>query len=122
MGKRLSEEKIEEIKELREQGLSYEQISEQVGVSYNTAWKYGRPPEEDKEVRRPLVQTKSVGARISISMWKKIIQLLKAGVYVNTTDYLRDVIRKDLISRGFSLTPSPKEEEAEPNDDVVGAH
>ena len=49
------------------------------------------------------METKVISGRISHQMYDAVVKVIEAGNYVDVTDYLRDVIRKDLNSRGISL-------------------
>lgn len=53
---------------------------------------------EDKKPRR---KTRVISARISPRMHDAVMLLISSGLYVDPTDYLRDVIRKDLKERGM---------------------
>jgi len=53
--------------------------------------------------RRERWDTKMISGRISPPMYEAVIKIVKSGSYVNVTDYLRDIIRKDLEARGIEL-------------------
>ena len=53
--------------------------------------------------RRQRWDTKVISGRISPVMYEAIIKIVESGSYVDVTDYLRDLIRKDLDARGISL-------------------
>ena len=53
--------------------------------------------------RRERWDTKTISGRISPPMYEAIIKVVESGSYVNVTDYLRDIIRKDLEARGINL-------------------
>ena len=44
-----------------------------------------------------------ISGRISPPMYEAVIKVVESGSYVNVTDYLRDIIRKDLEARGIVL-------------------
>jgi len=52
---------------------------------------------------RPRADTKVISGRISPKTFDAVIKIIAKGAYVDVTDYLRDVIRKDLESRGVTL-------------------
>ena len=53
--------------------------------------------------RRQRWDTKMISGRISPPMYDAVIKVVESGVYVNVTDYLRDIVRKDLEARGIEL-------------------
>ena len=53
--------------------------------------------------RRERWDTKMISGRISPPMYDAVIKVVESGVYVNVTDYLRDIVRKDLEARGIEL-------------------
>lgn len=53
--------------------------------------------------RRQRWDTKVISGRISPPMYEAVIKVVESGSYVNVTDYLRDIIRKDLEARGIEL-------------------
>lgn len=53
--------------------------------------------------RRQRWDTKVISGRISPGMYEAVIKVVESGAYVDVTDYLRDLIRKDLEARGLSL-------------------
>ena len=57
----------------------------------------------DGRRRRQRWDTKVVSGRISPAMYEAVIKVVESGPYVNVTDYLRDIIRKDLEARGMDL-------------------
>lgn len=57
----------------------------------------------DGRRRRQRWETKVISGRISPVMYEAIIKVIESGPYVDVTDYLRDVIRKDLEARGIDL-------------------
>ena len=56
----------------------------------------------DGRRRRQRWETKVISGRISPSMYEAVIKVVESGSYVDVTDYLRDLIRKDLEARGLS--------------------
>ncbi|MHA1370958.1 MAG: hypothetical protein ACTSRA_14745 [Promethearchaeota archaeon] len=56
--------------------------------------------------RRQRWDTKVISGRISPAMYEAMIKIVESGSYVNVTDYLRDLIRRDLEARGISLDNS----------------
>jgi len=56
-----------------------------------------------KRRSRPRADTKVISGRISPKTFDAVIKVIANGAYVDVTDYLRDVIRKDLESRGVTL-------------------
>lgn len=40
---------------------------------------------------------------ISPSTYEAVIKVVETGNYVDVTDYIRDIVRKDLEARGISL-------------------
>lgn len=65
-----------------------------------------------KRQRRPR-DTVTISGRVSPQMYKAVIEVVDSGLYVDVTDYLRDVIRKDLEERGVSFEAGGEEEEKE---------
>jgi len=57
----------------------------------------------DKGKRRQRWDTKMISGRISPPMYDAVIKVVESGSYVNVTDYLRDIVRKDLEARGIEL-------------------
>ena len=47
------------------------------------------------------VENVVIGARVSRQMYKAILKLLQQGSHVSVSDYLRDVLRRDLKERGL---------------------
>lgn len=64
-----------------------------------------------KRRRRPPPETYTISTRVTAPMWDAITRILDAGAYLSTTDYLRDIIRRDLKARGFSLEPKAEEKQ-----------
>jgi len=46
------------------------------------------------------IKNKTVGTRITRVMYNKILELLPANAHVSISDYLRDLIRRDLEAKG----------------------
>lgn len=57
----------------------------------------------DGRRRRQRWDTKVISGRISPSMYEAVIKVVESGSYVDVTDYLRDIVRKDLEARGIKL-------------------
>jgi len=53
--------------------------------------------------RRQRWDTRVLSGRVSPSMYEAVVTVVEAGNYVDVTDYLRDIVRKDLEARGISL-------------------
>lgn len=49
------------------------------------------------------METFVIGTRITLRMTKAIDDIIKHDRYINSSDYLRDLIRKDLNARGKQL-------------------
>ena len=47
------------------------------------------------------VESVVIGARVSRRMYKAILKLLQQGSHISVSDYLRDVLRRDLKERGL---------------------
>ena len=62
---------------------------------------------------RITVDTRIVNTRVSLPMVKGVNMVLGSGFYLSVSDYFRDVIKKDLESRGFEPTPIKDVEERE---------
>jgi len=61
---------------------------------------------EEEQAKRPVhipLDTFVVSARVTASMLEAIEEVLDSGLYLRLSDYLRDVIRKDLQSRGIII-------------------
>ena len=56
--------------------------------------------------RRQRWDTRVLSGRVSPSTYEAVIKVVEAGNYVDVTDYLRDIVRKDLDARGISLEDS----------------
>jgi len=57
-----------------------------------------------KVKRRERWDTKVLSGRISVPMMNAVLKIVDSGSYANVTDYLRDVVRKDLEARGVNLS------------------
>jgi Arc/MetJ-type ribon-helix-helix transcriptional regulator len=58
---------------------------------------------DTKKTRRQRWDTRVISGRVSPSTYETVIKVVEAGNYVDVTDYLRDIVRKDLEARGISL-------------------
>ena len=58
---------------------------------------------EEKKGKRVRWKTKVISGRISPQMYKAVLEIVNSGSYVDVTDYLRDMIRKDLDARGVTI-------------------
>jgi len=54
--------------------------------------------------RKVTVENYPVGTRVPKPFLEAIETLVKQGYYLDVSDYLRDVIRRDLEKRGFKPT------------------
>lgn len=54
-------------------------------------------------MEKQVVETTPVSTRITKPMRKAISDLLKVNAHVNVADYIRDLIRKDLETRGVKF-------------------
>jgi len=59
--------------------------------------------EMDGRKRRNRWDTKVISGRISPVMYEAVIKVVESGFYADVTDYLRDIVRKDLETRGIEL-------------------
>ena len=53
--------------------------------------------------KRKRWETKVISGRISPQMYQAVLEIVNSGIYVDVTDYLRDLIRKDLEARGVTI-------------------
>jgi Arc/MetJ-type ribon-helix-helix transcriptional regulator len=53
--------------------------------------------------RRQRWDTRVLSGRMSPGTYEAVIKVVESGNYVDVTDYLRDIVRKDLKARGISL-------------------
>ena len=58
---------------------------------------------EKKGGKRVRWKTKVISGRISPQMYQAVLEIVESGSYVDVTDYLRYLIRKDLDARGVIL-------------------
>ncbi len=56
-----------------------------------------------KEGKRKRSETKVISGRVSPKTYQAVLDVVDSGSYVDVTDYLRDLIRKDLDVRGIVL-------------------
>ena len=59
--------------------------------------------EEKKILKRQRWETKVLSGRVSVPMMDAVHEVVENGSYANVTDYLRDVVRRDLESRGVKV-------------------
>ena len=59
--------------------------------------------DEKKTRKRQRWETKVLSGRISVPMMEAVLDVVHEGSYANVTDYLRDIVRKDLEVRGVKL-------------------
>jgi uncharacterized alkaline shock family protein YloU len=64
--------------------------------------------DEQVNMQKETIETIPVSTRITLPMRRAINGVLQINAHINVADYLRDLIRKDLESRGVKV------EEAEP--------
>jgi len=53
--------------------------------------------------KRKRWETKVISGRVSPQMYQAVLDIVNTGSYVDVTDYLRYLIRKDLDARGIVL-------------------
>ena len=58
---------------------------------------------EEKKGKRVRWKTKVISGRVSPKMYQAVLDIVNLGNYVDVTDYLRYLIRKDLEARGIIL-------------------
>ena len=63
----------------------------------------GSEEEPKKELRREPPKTYPLSARVTHSMLKAIDEVIDSGKYLRVSDYLRDLIRRDLEERGIKI-------------------
>jgi len=63
----------------------------------------GSEEETKKELRRKPPETYPISARVTSPMLKAIDEVIDSGKYLRVSDYLRDLVRKDLESRGIKI-------------------
>ena len=49
------------------------------------------------------VKSLTIATRITLPMLEKLNDYLEVNAHVSTSDYLRDLVRKDLESKGYKL-------------------
>ena len=54
-------------------------------------------------MQKDLIETIPVSTRITRPMRRAINEVLQVNAHINVADYLRDLIRKDLESRGIKV-------------------
>lgn len=47
--------------------------------------------------------TKVLSGRVSVQTYDAVLDIINKGNYADVTDYLRDVIRKDIEARGIKI-------------------
>ena len=47
--------------------------------------------------------TKVLSGRVSVAMYDAVLSIVNKGNYVDMTDYLRDILRKDFEARGIKI-------------------
>ena len=63
----------------------------------------GAEEEPKKGLRRKPPETYPISARVTRSMLNAIDSVIDSGKYLRVSDYLRDLIRKDLEERGIRI-------------------
>jgi len=58
---------------------------------------------QKKGAKRARWKTKVISGRVSPPMYQAVLEIVNSGSYVDVTDYLRDMIRKDLDARGVTI-------------------
>jgi len=58
---------------------------------------------EEKKGKRVRWKTKVLSGRVSPQMYQAVLDIVNSGNYVDVTDYLRSLVRKDLDARGITL-------------------
>ena len=59
----------------------------------------------EKGGKRIRWKTRVISARISPRMMEAVMEVVESGRYVDITDYVRDIVRRDLEARGIGLEP-----------------
>jgi len=57
----------------------------------------------EKGGKRGRWETKVISGRVSPQMYQAVLDVVDSGSYVDVTDYLSDLVRKDLDARGIVL-------------------
>jgi len=60
----------------------------------------GSEEEPKKELRREPAKSYPLSVRVTLPMLMAIDEVIDSGKYLRVSDYLRDLVRKDLESRG----------------------
>jgi len=63
----------------------------------------GTEEEPNKGLRRKPPDTYPLSARVTLPMLNAIDNVIDSGKYLRVSDYLRDLIRKDLEERGIRI-------------------
>lgn len=58
---------------------------------------------DKKENEKYEADSKVVSTRVTIPVYEAINKVIETGLYFRTSDYLRDIITKDLKSRGIEI-------------------
>ncbi len=58
--------------------------------------------EEPTNRRRQRGDTRVLSGRVSPGTYESVLKIIESGLYVDVTDYIRDVVRKDLEARGIT--------------------
>jgi len=58
---------------------------------------------EGKKGKRVRWKTVVISGRVSPKTYQAVLDVVDSGSYVDVTDYLRDLVRKDLDARGVVL-------------------
>ena len=58
---------------------------------------------EKEKGKRVRWKTKVISGRVTPQMYQAVLDIIDLGKYVDVTDYLRYIIRKDLDARGIVL-------------------
>ena len=58
---------------------------------------------QKKGAKRTRWKTKVISGRVSPQMYEAVLDIIESGNYVDVTDYLRYLIRRDIAMRGITL-------------------
>jgi len=58
---------------------------------------------EEEKGKRVRWKTKVISGRVSPQMYQAVLDIVNSGNYVDVTDYLRSLVRKDIDARGIIL-------------------
>ena len=58
---------------------------------------------EKKGGKRVRWKTKVISGRVTPQMYQAVLDIVNSGNYVDVTDYLRYLIRKDIEARGITI-------------------